>query len=106
MGDKNLSVRDADVIASVENKVTGAAAFTSCMELGCDRGQAEGHWISTESVWSLFGLARNIQIAKFGSALHTGTQKEEPDLKGCTRTWEGHILLAGDGNPDTHHWTG
>lgn len=56
IGDNNLSVRDADVNASVGNKVTGAAVFTSCMELGRDRGHAEGHWTSTLPSPSLFGL--------------------------------------------------
>lgn len=32
-GDNNLSVRDTGAIAPVENKVTGAAVFTSCTEV-------------------------------------------------------------------------
>lgn len=56
-GDNNLSVRDVDLNASVENKVTGAAVFTSCTELGCDRGHAEGHWTSMLPSLSLFALA-------------------------------------------------
>lgn len=64
--DNNLSVRDTDVIASVENKVTGAAVFTSCTVLGCDRGHPEGHWTSTPP-----SLA----------APPTGTKRHIPDLE-------------------------
>lgn len=67
--DNNLSVRDADVIASVENKVTGAAVFTSCTVLGCDRGHPEGHWTSTPPT------------AHSGSAPPTGTKRLMPDLE-------------------------
>lgn len=79
--DNNLSVRDTDVIVSVENKVTGAAVFTSCRVLGCDRGHPEGHWTSTTLSWSLFGLARYIQTAHSGSAPPTGTKRQIPYLE-------------------------
>lgn len=79
--DNNLSVQDADVIASVENKVTGAVVFTSCTVLGCDRGHPEGHWTSTPPSRSLFILARYIQTAHSGSALPLGTKRKIPDLQ-------------------------
>lgn len=80
--DNNLSVGDADVIASAGNKVTGAAVFTSCTVLGCDRGHPEEHWTSTPPSWSLVSLARyTCTRAHTGSAPPTGTKRHRPDLE-------------------------
>lgn len=73
--DNNLSVRDTDVIASVENKVTGAAVFTSCTVLGCDRGHPEGHWTSTPPL-----LARYMQVWRCSTYWH-----KEADTRFGTR---------------------
>lgn len=101
--DNNLSVRDTHVIALVENKVTGAAVFTSCTVLGCDRGHPEGHWTSTPLSHSLFALARNMQTAHSGRAPPTGTKGQIPDLERsndvcCMRT---SVPITGDRKPFT-----
>lgn len=79
--DNNLSDTDTDVIASVENKVTGAAVFTSCTVLGCDRGHPEGHWTSTPPSRRLCGLAGYIQTARSGSTTPIGTKRQIPETR-------------------------
>lgn len=93
----NLSVGDADVSASVENKVTGAAVFTSCTVLGCDRGHPEGHWTSTPPSWSLFGLATHTCKQHTLEELHLLAQRGTYQIwngatMSCVRTSEGDIL--------------